>query len=86
MPLPSLYSFRQRNVEETMATKVTIKDLGIPLEVKTNGLEFDISDGGHIGDLYVTKTGIIWCEGRITRPNGRKISWKQLRDSCKNNP
>ncbi len=69
-----------------MATKVTIKDLGIPLDVKTNGLEFEVSDGGHVGDLYVTKTGIIWCEGKTTRANGRKIRWNEVRDYCKNNP
>jgi len=43
-----------------MATKVVIKNLGISMEVKNNGLEFGVSDGGHIGDLYVTKTGITW--------------------------
>jgi len=69
-----------------MATKVTIKDLGIPLDVKNNGLEFDVSDGGHIGDLYVTKTGLIWCEGKTSRANGRKIMWKELREYCKKNP
>jgi len=62
--------------------KVTIKDLGIPLEVKNNGLEFDASQNGHIGDLYVTKTGIIWCEGKSSRANGRKIDWKELRNHC----
>jgi hypothetical protein len=56
------------------------------LDVKNNGLEFDVSDGGHVGDLYVTKTGIIWCEGKITRANGRNIKWKELRKFCKNNP
>lgn len=68
-----------------MATKVTIKDLGISLDVKNNGLEFDVSDGGHVGDLYVTKTGIIWCEGKTTRANGRKITWKELRQFCNDN-
>jgi hypothetical protein len=57
--------------------KVTIKDLGIPLDVKNNGLEFDVSKNGHVGDLYVTKTGIIWCEGKTSRANGRKIVWKE---------
>jgi hypothetical protein len=64
--------------------KVTIKDLGIPLDVKNNGLEFDVSQNGHVGDLYVTKTGIIWCEGKVSRANGRKITWKELRKYCEN--
>jgi hypothetical protein len=69
-----------------MATKVTIKDLGISLDVKNNGIEFDISDGGHLGDLYVTKTGIIWCAGKTSRANGRKISWRELIKFCEENP
>jgi hypothetical protein len=64
---------------------VTIKDFYVDMNVKNNGVEFDISDGGHLGDLIVTKVGIIWCEGRTRRAQGRKISWQELRDFCNNN-
>jgi hypothetical protein len=67
---------------------VWIKDLSVNMDVKNNGIEFDVSENGHIGDLFVTKTGIIWCEGKTDRANGRKIDWKELREYCKpkNNP
>lgn len=66
-----------------MARKVTIKNLQVAMEVKTNGVEFDVSDGGHVGDLYVTKTGLTWCEGKTSKANGRRITWKELQDFCK---
>lgn len=63
--------------------KVELKNLGNSLEIKTTGLEFGISNGSHVGDLYVSKTGIIWCAGKTARENGKKIKWKELRDWCK---
>ncbi len=65
---------------------VWIKDLSVNMNVKTNGIEFDVFDGRHIDDLIVTKTGLIWCEGRTSRANGRKIAWQELRGYCRNNP
>ncbi|MGB8411445.1 MAG: hypothetical protein WCE23_01340 [Candidatus Binatus sp.] len=65
---------------------VSIKDFYVDMNVKNNGVEFDVSDDGHIGDLFVTKTGIIWCEGKTSKAKGRTISWQELRDFCKNNP
>lgn len=60
--------------------KVSIKDFAISLEVKNNGVEFKIHDNGgrHKGDCYVTKTGLIWCEGKTTRQNGKRISWEKF--------
>lgn len=57
--------------------KVKIKDLGIPLEIKSKGVEIDVSDNQdkHVGDLYVTMTNLIWCKGRTTRAKGTKVSW-----------
>jgi hypothetical protein len=69
-----------------MANAVSIKGFDVNMEVKNNGIEFDVSDNGHVGDLYVTKTGIIWCEGKKPKANGRKINWKELRDYCDQNP
>lgn len=47
--------------------KVSIKDFNVNVDMGSNGIEFDVSDGGHIGDLYVTKTGIVWCAGKTTK-------------------
>ena len=69
-----------------MAVAVWIKDFSVNMDIKNNGIEFDVSNNGHIGDLIVTKTGIIWCEGRTQRAQGRKITWQQLRDYCRQHP
>ena len=63
------------NNEVTM--KPFIKDMTISQEIKTNGIEIQVDDnsGVQIGDLYVTKVGLIWCQGKTTRPNGKQISW-----------
>lgn len=60
-----------------MARKVFIKDLQVDMEIKNAGIELDVSDSGgaHKGDLYVTKTGLIWCPGKTTRANGKQIGW-----------
>lgn len=60
--------------------QVTIKDFSVAMEVKTNGVEFEVkdNDGKHLGDCIVTRTGLIWCNGRTTRQNGKKISWDKF--------
>lgn len=57
--------------------KVSIKDLQVSMEVKNNGIELDVSDneGMHLGDLFVTKTQLIWCKGKTQRENGKKFKW-----------
>lgn len=59
--------------------KVSIKDLNVAMDLKKIGMELDVYDGDeHLGDLYVTSSGLIWCSGRIRRENGIKISWKEF--------
>lgn len=60
--------------------KLTVKDFDIGMEVKNNGIEFGVYDtaGSHLGDFVVTKTNVIWCKGRIRRPNGKKLSWTKF--------
>lgn len=69
-----------------MAKTVNIKAATVELRIKTNGLELQINekDAGQFGDLFVTKTGIIWCKGRTTRPNGCKIDFDTLNEICEN--
>lgn len=58
---------------------VRIKDLGVDLQVKTRGVEFEVSDAaGQMGDFYVTGTGVIWCRGKTQKANGKKVPWKKL--------
>ena len=61
--------------------KVTIKSFAVGMEVKTKGIEFDVysPDGKkHLGDFILTKTGVIWCEGRTARDNGINVKWKKI--------
>jgi hypothetical protein len=67
--------------EEHTAMKVNIKKFVVEMEVKNNGIEFEVrsTDGkSQIGDCYVTKTGLTWCKGKTTRKNGSAISWAEL--------
>jgi hypothetical protein len=60
--------------------KVKIKDFDVDMEVKNNGIEFQVhdNDGSFKGDCYVTKSGLIWCHGKTARENGTKISWDKF--------
>jgi hypothetical protein len=60
--------------------KVYIKEFDVEMELKNNGVELDVSDpqGNHIGDLIVTKTKLIWCQGRIRGKNGKPILWEDF--------
>jgi hypothetical protein len=60
--------------------KVAIKQFDVAMEVKNNGVEFDVYDNNdnHLGDCYLTKTGLIWCEGRTRRAHGVKVSWQDF--------
>jgi hypothetical protein len=60
--------------------KVGIKEFNVAMEVKNNGIEFEVydNDGTFRGDCYLTKTGLIWCEGKTSRAKGKKISWDEF--------
>ena len=60
--------------------KVSIKDFAVNMEVKNTGIEFEVrdNDGTFRGDCFVTKTGLIWCEGRTQRENGVPVSWGEF--------
>lgn len=64
--------------------KVTIKSIGNELDLKNTGLEiavyrFSKKPYEHIGDLYVRKSGLVWCPGKA-EPDGSGIpvSWKKF--------
>lgn len=60
--------------------KVSIKELSVSMEVKNKGIELDVYDNqdNHLGDLIVTKSGLIWCKGRTRKENGAQVSWKDF--------
>lgn len=60
--------------------KVYIKKLAVDMEIKNKGVELEVRDtqDQHLGDLYVTRTGLTWCRGRTTRRNGKKMPWSKF--------
>ena len=61
--------------------KVKIKRFNVEMEVKNSGIEFEIrsTDGKQqLGDVILTKTGIIWCKGKPSHQNGVKVSWAEF--------
>ena len=70
----------QRQPQGETDVQVKIKDFKVEMDVKTSGIEFQVrdNDGNLRGDCYVTKTGLIWCQGKTTRKNGVKMSWDEF--------
>ena len=60
--------------------KVSIKSLKVNMEVKSNGVEFEVRspDGDFLGDCYLTMTGLTWCKGKTTKEKGVAVSWKDF--------
>jgi len=60
--------------------KVTIKSFDVAMEVKNKGIEFEVRtpEGGHIGDVVLTKSGLVWCKGRKDVKNGVKVGWDEF--------
>lgn len=60
--------------------KVSIKTFDVKMEIKNNGIEFAVSDpkGAFQGDFILTKTKLIWCQGKIAKKNGKSVSWKEF--------
>jgi hypothetical protein len=62
--------------------RVAIKSFEVEMDVKTNGIEFEVYDNNDnfLGDCFLTKTGLTWCERKTRRKNGVKISWREFID------
>jgi hypothetical protein len=60
---------------------VSIKSFDVEMDVKNKGIELEISepnDGKRLGDLIITKSHLIWCEGKTRRENGKKVKWTEF--------
>jgi hypothetical protein len=71
-----------------MKMEVWIKSLKVEMQVKQNGIELEVrsaNGGTQIGDCYATMTGLVWCKGRTTKPNGVKMKWEDLALICASN-
>ncbi len=60
--------------------KVSIKSFEVDMQLKNNGVEFEVYDNQneHLGDVILTKTSIIWCKGRVRRENGKRYTWEEF--------
>ncbi len=60
--------------------KVRIKDFSIDTEIKNKGIEFEVRDNNEnlLGDCYLTKTSIIWCQGKTQKKNGKFVNWNDF--------
>lgn len=61
--------------------KVKIKVFDVDMDVKNNGIEFEVksADGKkHLGDVVLNKTGLIWCKGRTTPAKGIKVKFEEF--------
>ena len=60
--------------------KVSIKEFDVEMDVKNNGIEFEVkdNDGEHLGDLFLTKKRLIWCKGKTKRENGKTRKWEDF--------
>ena len=60
---------------------VKIKSFDVNTDVKNKGIEFEVRtpDGkSQLGDCYLTKTGLIWCQGKKKKENGAKVDWQDF--------
>jgi len=60
--------------------KVSIKDLGIPMNLGNTGITLDVYDNADnfLGDLRLGRGTIEWCAGRTRAGNGVQKSWTDL--------
>jgi hypothetical protein len=59
---------------------VSIKNFAVTMDIKNAGMELDVYDtsGTHLGDLVISKTKLIWCNGKTTRRKGKPIKWSEF--------
>ena len=63
--------------------KVNIKKFDVEMAVRNSGIELEVRspDGRRqLGDVVITKAGIIWCRGKTSRQRGVKITWDEFID------
>ncbi len=60
--------------------EVAIKTWGGGFPVKSTGIKLQVKDttGDHLGNLYITMPGVIWCNGKTQRKNGKALEWPEF--------
>lgn len=68
--------------------QVKIKQFDVSMQVKANGIEFEVRkpDGSkQLGDCYLTMTGLTWCKGKTSKRHGISILWNDFIEIMKSN-
>jgi hypothetical protein len=66
--------------------KVKIKSFDVAMDVKSNGIEFEVRSPDNktqLGDCFLTMTGLVWCEGKKAKKSGIKMSWTDFMEIMK---
>jgi hypothetical protein len=60
--------------------KVGIKQFNVEMNLKNKGMEIEVRDNDEtfLGDLVVTRAGLIWCRGKQQRKQGVHVNWKDF--------
>ncbi len=59
---------------------VSIKSFDVEMKLKNMGIEFQVYDnqGKFLGDVILTKAGVIWCKGKTRRKNAPYHGWEEF--------
>ena len=60
--------------------KISIKTFNVNMEIKKTGIEFEVRNPKKVfqGDLILTNTKLIWCKGKVSKENGKSVSWNEF--------
>ena len=73
-----------------MLVRITPHELD--MEIKNKGITIAVADtrNKHVGNLIITKTKLIWCDGKVRQQNGIPVTWEKfpglMRGSVKAKP
>lgn len=59
---------------------VNIKHFNVEMKIKNKGIELEVynPNGEFRGDLVITKSRLIWCEGKTKPENGIPVRWNKF--------
>jgi hypothetical protein len=59
---------------------VSIKKFDVEMKLKNKGVEFEVYDNQdtHLGDVILTKSKVIWCQGKTSREKGKHVKWEEF--------
>jgi len=71
--------------EGANCVKVSIKSFDVGMEVKSNGIEFEVrspDSATQLGDCYLTMTSLSWFNGKTSKAKDIKVTWAEFMAIC----